>query len=64
MPLDVVEANVILEALEGGTPKERAEAPRSAMSLAERDALKERFRPLVLEIVDAALERHRRSQGR
>jgi hypothetical protein len=64
MPLDVVEANVILEALESGPPAERAEAPRAPMSLAERHALKERLRPLVLEILDEALERHRRSQGR
>jgi hypothetical protein len=63
MPLDVNQAEVVMEALESGPTQSRS-APKVSMSLAEREALKERLRPLVLEIMDEAFDRHRRSQGR
>ena len=64
MALDVEDAKVVIEMLEGGPAKEPAGVPKAPMSLAQRDALKERLRPLVLEILDEALERHQRSEGR
>ena len=64
MPLDVELAEVVIEALESGPAPNRGAAPKVSLSLFERDALKERLRPLVLEILDEALDRHRRSQGR
>lgn len=62
MPLDILQSQVDLQIMGDSPSPERA--PASApLSLAEREALKDRLRSIVVEIVDEELERHRRSLG-
>jgi hypothetical protein len=64
MPLDVEHAEVTMDAISEAPAATRALGSRLSISLAERDALKARLKPIVLEILDEALASHRRSLGR
>jgi hypothetical protein len=62
MPLDVEHAQVTMDTV-AGAQATGAASPAAPLTAHDRDLLKERLRPIVLEILDEELDKHRRSQG-